>query len=104
MLPNVVDESQVNQFCYWDEKICKGMMYQGELYRHLNSYEEQERINIFLLGMKLTQQGLTICITCADGIYSLWIGLRLENSAMAHSSNIQDSFSKTLDFHHYVNF
>ena len=82
MIPEVVNESSVNRFCYWDEKVCQGMTYQGELYRYISSYQEPERVNLFLLGMKLRKQGVNICITRLNRTYSLWLSLRLPNSIM----------------------
>ena len=91
MIPNVINEKNVNRFCYWDEKVCQGILYEGELYRYVNSYPEQERVNLFLLGMKLTQQGRVICITRLNNTYSLWLALRLPSIILERRYRFQPS-------------
>ena len=104
MIPNIINESNINRFCYWDERVCQGMMYEGELYRYVSSCQEQERVDLFLLGMKLTQQGMDICITHLDHTYSLWLSLRLPSLNIDKKYSFADSpvVSQRLKVHDYV--
>jgi hypothetical protein len=83
MLPNVVPESIISRFKYWDDDVKDGMFFQDKLYTCINQFALQKRLVAYEKGCEISEQGFNVCITVTESRYVLWQELRSE---LVHTS------------------
>lgn len=72
----LVYEEAVIQFAYWNDGVCQGMRYAGDLFEYVSSFALEQRLDAYSAGNELLDQGATVCVTVAQGRYSVWKSLR----------------------------
>lgn len=81
--PLVINECLISCFKYWDGIVQQGMRYNQELYRLLQIYEANERLQAYMVAYNHAEQGNLICITVSKITYRLWLGLRSPESTFS---------------------
>jgi hypothetical protein len=79
-LPLVIDEEQIFSFKFWfDGTIHQGMYYQNELYCRLQTFQINQRSQVYQLGCKLAAKDILVALTCTETTCSLWGSLRADD-------------------------
>jgi hypothetical protein len=72
MLPNVISESCISRFKYWDNTVKDGMFFQNKFYTPIDRFAPQKRLVAYDTGCEFSSQGIKVCITVAESGYVLW--------------------------------
>jgi hypothetical protein len=71
------NEADCRFFKFWfDERICDGINYQGEMFLQLHTFSARRRDQAYEMGSKLLEQGISVIISCSKKQYILGINLR----------------------------
>lgn len=81
-LPPIVSEALVSKFVYWNQQLQSGMRYGSNIYTLLDSYPITERLKACDVACKYTAQGIEVCITASNTMYSVWLNLRSLSSPL----------------------
>ncbi len=80
MFPNVIPESVISRFKYWDDTVKEGMFFQNRLYTPIRRFNSKERLAAYDMGCQISGQGVKVCISVVESGarsgYVLWQELR----------------------------
>ena len=77
LLPLVFSEKQGSVFKFWfNGKVNTGLRLRNSLFRHVQSYPNQQRDQAYALGYALAQQNIATIITCSPKNYKVWVDLK----------------------------
>lgn len=79
MLPTILPASQIRPFNFYAQNgLYQGMMLNGQLYKHVASFEASARLKAFEQGCALSRQGNTVITADGAGRYDLWTDVRIQ--------------------------
>lgn len=97
ILPAIIPQQSVKPFnFYFSGKVCKGMNYQGKLYRFCHIFQGARRAEAFALACKLSAQGAETLITVSQEFYSVWLDLRSANSLNEVNNLLETSLDQSV--------
>ncbi|KAM3090565.1 hypothetical protein ACKFKG_28700 [Phormidesmis sp. 146-35] len=71
------NEADCRFFKFWfNDRICDGINYQGELFLQFQTFSAQRRDQAYELGSKLLERGVSVIISCSKKQYVLGVNLR----------------------------
>ena len=71
----LVNESDINKFCYWEDGICQGMRHANQFYRYVASVMTDRRLDAYKLSDELLEAGSSVCVTVSPSRYAVWQSL-----------------------------
>ncbi len=63
---------------WFDDRVCDSISYQGEMFLQFHVFSPRRRDQVYELGSKLLEQGISVIIACSKERYVVGINLRGE--------------------------